>query len=52
MVLPFWYRLTRVVPEKRAVKRVYVVVVVSQLNITLLLVETFRVTYLFAYWSA
>ena len=41
-------------PGKRAVKRVYmyVVVVVSQLNITLLLMATFRVTYLFAYWSA
>jgi len=41
-------------PGKRAVKRVYmyVVVVVSQLNITLLPMATFRVTYLFAYWSA
>jgi len=39
-------------PGKRAVKRVYVVVVVSQLNITLLLMATFRVTYLFAYWPA
>ena len=24
LVLPFWYRLTRVVPDKIAVKRVYV----------------------------
>ena len=24
LVLPFWYRLIRVVPEKRAAKRVYV----------------------------
>ena len=28
LVLPFWYRLTRVVPEKRAVKRVCVCVCV------------------------
>ena len=27
LVLPFWYRLTRVVPEKRAVKRVCVCVI-------------------------
>ena len=37
LVLPFWYRLTWVVPDKRAVKRVCVCVVTRLLTCSLLL---------------